>query len=299
MIQAAVFPGQGSQRVGMGLESLEGTSEVEKLLEVADELCECPLSDLMMNGPKEELDQTIHAQPAIFVANHILWSLIGRENVKPSYFAGHSLGELSACEAAGVFSFETGLAIVSRRATLMAEAAASKKGGMMAIIGLEDREVVEISANANLEAVNFNCPGQVVVAGDEEALRKSEDIFKKSGAKKVLKLAVGGAFHSKAMTGAAEGFSEFLEGIEFHRPKAPIVSSEIAEVVEEPKDIRRALSRQLVNPVRWRQTIDYMIKMGVEEFVEIGPGKVISGLIKRISREAIISHVAKYSSKNS
>ncbi|HEB12550.1 MAG TPA: [acyl-carrier-protein] S-malonyltransferase [Actinobacteria bacterium] len=290
MTLAAVFPGQGSQSVGMGHELLEQYSEVSIQLERADEICGYSLSALMKDGPRELLDKTVNAQPAIYLANHILWRLVRKTDIKPDFVAGHSLGELSACLAADMFSFEVGLEIVIHRAQLMSDAAAEFDGGMMAVIGLADLKVIKVSEEVGLEAVNFNCPGQVVVAGLKKDIESSKDTFKDAGARKVVQLAVSGAFHSSAMVMAARKFSEYLADKRFEEPRIPIISNETAKPLLEAEDVKAALARQLANPVRWRQCVEAMIEMGVDKFIEIGSGKVLTGLIKRISSEVAVKH---------
>ncbi len=290
MTLAAVFPGQGSQGVGMGHELLEQYPEISIQLEKADEICGYHLSAMMKDGPKELLDETANAQPAIYLANYILWRLARQRDINPDFVAGHSLGELSACLAADVFSFEAGLEIVIHRAQLMSDAAAEFDGGMMAVIGLADLKVIKISEEVGLEAVNFNCPGQVVVAGLKKDIEDSKDVFKEAGAKRVVSLAVGGAFHSSAMTMAAGKFSEYLADKRFKEPRIPIISNETTKSLLTAEDVKVALAKQLSSPVRWRQCIERMIEMDVDRFIEVGPGKVLTGLIKRISTDVAVKH---------
>ncbi len=290
MTQAAVFPGQGSQSLGMGHELIEQYPEISVQLERADEICGFSLSAIMKDGPKELLDETINAQPAIYLVNYILWRLARQNDINPDFVAGHSLGELSACLAADVFSFEVGLELVIHRAKLMSEAAAEFDGGMMAVIGLPDLKVIKTSEEVGLEAVNFNCPGQIVVAGLRKDIEDSKDVFKKAGARKVVQLAVSGAFHSSAMAMAARKFSEYLADKEFQEPRIPIISNETARPLLVAEDVKVALAKQLASPVRWRQCIETMIEMGVDQFVEVGPGKVLTGLIKRISTDVAVKH---------
>ena len=290
MTLAAVFPGQGSQYVGMGIDLLGRFPQIVDILELGDEIADRPISRVMAGGPKDLLDDTLNAQPAIFITNYIYWRLLKQEGLEVDYAAGHSLGELSACLAAGVFSFEDGLSIVKRRSELMAEASAGAAGGMLAVLGLEDARVVEIAAAAGIEPANYNCPGQVVVAGPMDKLERGADAFKSAGAKKVTKLAVSGAFHSSAMKTPARLFGRWLEDIDFADPLMPVIGNADAEPLLTAKAVKEALARQLVSPVRWQAGIERLIRRGVTGFVEVGPGRVLSGLIRRISPEVTIEH---------
>jgi [acyl-carrier-protein] S-malonyltransferase len=290
MTLAAVFPGQGSQYVGMGLDLAASATEVDRALKLADELLGRPLSDIIKQGPKAVLDDTANAQPAIFLTNYLHWSALRGAGFEPEYLAGHSLGELSACMAAGVFSLETGLAVVARRAALTAQAASGHDGGMAAVLGLDDTEVEEISAGAGLEVANYNCPGQVVVAGSRFDLNRAATDFKKAGARKVVELAVSGAFHSSVMAEPGRRFAEFLEDQDFSDPRIPIISNATTEELSTAAQVKLALARQISSPVRWTESINKLAAQGVTRFVEVGPGRVLSGLIKRIAPEATVEH---------
>jgi len=292
MTLAAVFPGQGSQYPGMCLELLDRYPEIVDIFAAAEDITDQPLSDLVSNGPKELLDDTLNAQPAIFTVNYVYWRILRQKGLRADYVAGHSLGELSACLAAGVFSFEDGLRIVKRRAELMSRAGVENGGGMMAVLGLDDAKVAEISAAVGLQPANYNCPGQVVVAGPNMSLEQGGDAFRSAGARKVVRLAVSGAFHSPAMAAPARLFDDWLQSIDFEEPLIPIISNVTAEPLLTAADVKKALARQLVSPVRWRRCIERLAQRGVDTFIEVGPGRVLSGLIKRIAPDATIEHAA-------
>lgn len=290
MTQAAVFPGQGSQYVGMCLDLIERHPQLEDIFNVADKLTGLDIYDLINEGPKEDLDETINAQPAIFVANYIYWSLLAAQGFRPDYVAGHSLGELSACLAAGVFGFEQGLYIVRHRAEFMAETARRAGGAMAAVLGLHEATVAQVAAGIGLEVANFNCPGQVVVAGSLDGMTKGLTAFKSAGAKKVVQLPVKGAFHSTFMSEAAAKFAVFFEEQSLADPQIPIIGNSGAQVLFTAADVRHELAKQIDSPVRWQESINQLLGRGVDKFIEVGPGRVLSGLIKRISSEVVIEH---------
>lgn len=292
MTLAAVFPGQGSQYLSMGLELVGRYPDVIDIFAVAEDVTDQPLSRLVSGGSKELLDETINAQPAIFTVNYLYWRILEQKGLQPDYVAGHSLGELSACQAAGVFSFEDGLRIVKRRANLMSAAAVETGGGMMAVIGLDEAKVADISAAVGLEPANYNCPGQVVVSGPTGSLEQGADAFKAAGARKVILLAVSGAFHSSAMSEPAKLFDDWLQTVDLEDPQIPVVSNTTAEPLLWADDVKAELSAQLVSPVRWQACIEGLAECGVDRFIEVGPGRVLSGLIKRIVPGAKIEHVA-------
>jgi len=292
MTLAAVFPGQGSQYLSMGLELVDRYPEVIDIFAVAEDVTDLPLSELVTDGPKELLDETINAQPAIFTVNYLYWRILKQMDLQPDYVAGHSLGELSACLAAGVFSFEEGLRIVKRRAELMSRAALETGGGMMAVLGLDDAKVAEIAGAVGLQPANYNCPGQVVVAGPNRNLERGGDAFKSAGARKVVLLAVSGAFHSSAMAMPARLFGDWLQSVHLDDPQIPIISNATAEPLLWADDVKAELAAQLVSPVRWQACIERLAQRGVDTFIEVGPGRVLGGLIKRILPEAKVEHVA-------
>jgi [acyl-carrier-protein] S-malonyltransferase len=291
MSTAIIFPGQGSQFIGMGEELAQRFTQAAETMALADEILGRPLEEIITNGPKDRLDDTLNAQPAIFVVNYMYYSFWKSLNRPTDYFLGHSLGELSACAAAGVFPFAVGLKIVDRRARLMAAAAAERPGGMLAVLGLDEETVVEVSEAAGIEVANFNSPGQIVVAGDNDKLAAAEAAFKDAGAKRVVKLSVSGPFHTSAMSGAADSFAEFLRPIEFKDPVAPVVSNVYGRGVTSGNVIKELLVKQIVSPVRWAGSIIWLVEEGVDTLIEVGPGKVLTGLTKRISDKISMRHV--------
>lgn len=293
MTQAAVFPGQGSQFIGMGLDLAESYPNIIDMFAVAEEISGQPLMEIVSKGPKELLDQTIVCQPAIFTVNYIYWSILKSAGLRFDYVAGHSLGELSACLAAGVFSFEDGLRIVKKRAELMSQAAIETPGGMMAVLGLDDAEVAQIAESLGLQPANYNSPGQVVIAGPAARLNTAPDAFKNAGARKVVRLAVSGAFHSRAMSEAAKSFEEWLQAVDFKEPRIPVIGNAAAKPYLSAEEIKYGLAAQIVSPVRWRECVEYLSQSGASTFIEVGPGRVISGLIKRILPEAIVEQAAQ------
>lgn len=293
MSRAVIFPGQGSQAVGMEAELLEAGSTTRDLWDRIDTVLERPLTKLIAGGPKEALDDTENAQPALFAIDLMYWRAVEERGWSADYFAGHSLGELAACAAAGVFSFEDGLKIVSRRAAFMAEAAVRRPGGMLAVLGLEPEPVGRVCRETGVELANLNSPGQIVVAGDFSGLDAAESVFQEMGAKRVVRLAVSGPFHSSVMAEAAESFSNFLGPLDFNDPEVPIVSNVTARPVATGDEVKANLVRQIESPVRWVESVVSLIDLGVTEFVEAGPGRVLSGLVKRISRAAALRHAGE------
>lgn len=284
---AVVFPGQGSQKVGM---EQELGSLATKLLAQADEVLNCNLSQLVINGPAEALNLTLNAQPALFVLNYAYWQALQAKKVTPAFLAGHSLGELSAYAAAEVYDFLTGLKIVQKRAQLMQAAAEKVPGVMLAVLGLDDKQVQAVSAKFGYEVANYNCPGQVVVSLKKDEQEKASEAFKAAGARKVVPLAVSGAFHCSLMKGAAAEFSAFLETVAFNNPKIPVISNVTARPVNSSLEVKNNLAKQITASVRWTETINYLKSKGVNCIIEGGPSKVLSGLIKRMGSEITVKH---------
>jgi [acyl-carrier-protein] S-malonyltransferase len=285
---AALFPGQGSQNVGMGAQLVQAFPEAAAIFERADQTLGFPLSTLCWEGPEEELRQTHNAQPAILVHSYAAWTVVKDDLLGSLRFAaGHSLGEFTAYTAAGSLDFEDAVRLVRRRGELMAEARA---GTMSAVVGLDAEAVENICAEASgdagvVVAANYNSPQQVVISGDVDAVAKAGELAKRAGAKMVQPLAVSGAFHSPLMADAESGLSEALEKVTFQDPEFPIVSNVTAGPIEDAGNARQALVRQLTAPVRWTQSVTYMAGEGVTSFVELGPGKVLTGLLRRIDRK--------------
>lgn len=291
---AYLFPGQGSQTVGMAKDQYDSNDSFRKLVNRADDLLGFKLSEIMFNGPVETLKQTEFTQPAIFLHSVALYSTL---DAAPQAVAGHSLGEFSALVACGAVSFEDALLIVRKRGELMQKAGSDNPGTMAAVIGMDDDKVESICVEATQRAgkvvvpANFNSPGQIVISGYEEAIDIALELFSSAGAKMVKKLPVSGAFHSPLMQPAFDGLKDGLQKLSISEPVCPIFSNFTAEATSDPEIIRKNVLQQLMNPVKWTQTLKNMEASGFSNFVEVGPGKVLQGLVKRtISFEQNIGH---------
>jgi [acyl-carrier-protein] S-malonyltransferase len=286
-MKAFVFPGQGSQFVGMAKEHYDQNSNVRELFDQADEILGFSLTNIMFDGPEDTLKQTEYTQAAIYLHSIALYMDQGET---PSCVAGHSLGEFTALTAAGVLSFEQGLELVRKRGVLMQSAGEKMDGTMAAIIGLDDEKVEElchnISTGENLivAAANFNSTGQVVISGSTKGVEMVVELAKSEGARMAMLLPVSGAFHSELMKPAFEDFKEFLSEIPFNDAKVPVYSNVDATASQSAGELKEKVLQQLISPVRWTQTIRNMMADGVTDLVEIGPGKVLQGLAKRIER---------------
>lgn len=282
------FPGQGSQQVGMGKDLVERFPAAAEVFARADEVLGFPLSRLCFEGPAEELNDTVNAQPAILTVSIAALRVLEARGERPVCVAGHSLGEFSALIAAGALTFEDALVVVQERGRLMKEAGIRHPGGMAAILGMDVEEVARICEQVSqatggyVGIANDNCPGQVVISGDEGALQASMEAAKAAGAKRVVRLAVSIAAHSPLMAEAAAAFRSVLAKVAFHRPRVPFVANATAEVLTEPETIREMLVRQLTSPVRWRNSVQAMLRCGAIRFIEVGPGEVLTGLLRRI-----------------
>ncbi|MDY6122491.1 MAG: ACP S-malonyltransferase [Porphyromonas sp.] len=287
MKTAYVFPGQGAQFVGMGKELYEENAIARKLFDSANDLLGFSITDIMFAGTADDLKQTKVTQPAVFLHSVALALSMG-DALKPDMTAGHSLGEFSALVAAGALSFEEGLNLVSRRAQAMQKACELRPSTMAAVLGLPDGQIKEIVATVQdtVVAANFNCPGQVVISGTVEGVDAACELLKAAGAKRALKLAVGGAFHSPLMEPAREELAEAIEQAKFNTPICPIYQNATAAPSSDPVEIKKHLIAQLTAPVRWTESVERMIADGATKFVELGPGAVLQGLIKKINREA-------------
>jgi len=285
----ALFPGQGSQSIGM-MQNLASNPLVKKTFDEASDILNTNFWD-MVNVENTDINQTINTQPLMLAAGIATWRVLEESNINhPSFSAGHSLGEFTALVAAKAFSFESGLHIVKKRAELMQNAVPSDEGAMAAILGLKDSEVINICNNLKekgvIEAVNFNSPGQVVVAGEKIIINTSLNVFKEAGAKRAIILPVSVPSHCSLMKEAAIEFKEFLSTINFAKPIFPVVQNFEAIPYDDEEKIKEGLFHQLFNPVRWTQTIEFMSEKKLNTFLEIGPGKVLTSLGKRINRDS-------------
>jgi [acyl-carrier-protein] S-malonyltransferase len=291
---AHVFPGQGSQSVGMGYKLYQSSPKAKEVFEEADEALQFSISRLCFEGPEEELRQTINAQPAIMTVSIACLRAASQVNhsISPAFVAGHSLGEYTALVAANVLRFSDAIRLVRERGRLMQKAGEIKPGGMAAVIGLDEAALREICRESGAEIANFNCSVQIVISGSKEALARAMDLAEARGARRVIPLQVSGAFHSTLMQPTIEGMSEAISQISFRTPKVPIVVNSTAQPVTTAEGVKEELLRQLCNCVQWQPSVEYMVEEGVSTFIEIGPGQVLSGLIKRISNKVQVLNVS-------
>lgn len=288
MKTAVLFPGQGAQKVGMGVEHYRSNKQFARKVDKANEILGYDLKEIMFEGPAEKLKQTEFTQPAIFTHSTALFSTL---DIEPDMTAGHSLGEFSALVACGALSFADALKVVDIRGQLMQQAGEENPGRMAALIGMDDEAVESICKEASNQtgkeviAANYNCPGQIVVSGATEAVDKAVEIAKERGCRLAKKLPVSGAFHSSLMEFAYNGLKEKLDEVEFKGAVCPVYSNYTAKPTQDAAIIKENLLNQLLNPVRWTQTLKKMKGDGAEQFVEVGPGKVLQGLVKRTLKE--------------
>ena len=298
MKSAWLFPGQASQYVGMGKDIFDHTDLGKHYFECANDIMECDIQSIIFYGPEEKLKQTQYTQPAIYIVSVILGELLKAKGFSPNAVAGHSLGEYSSLSIANAFDFETGLSLVKIRAENMAKAGAAQEGAMAAIIGIEDETVSELcsdySGNGVVVPANYNSPGQVVISGSPEAVESVMDSAKASGARMTVQLNVSGAFHSPLMAPAREALADSLDSLEISDSLFPIFTNVDAKPVTKGNDIKDSLIRQLENPVLWSKSILSMKESGIESFIEVGPGKVLQGLNKRIDRKTSCQGVESF-----
>jgi len=291
---AHVFPGQGSQSVGMGHKLYQSSPKAKEVFQEADEALQFSLSRLCFEGPEDELRQTINAQPAIMTVSVACLRAASEVNhtVSPAFVAGHSLGEYTALVAADVIGFTDAIRLVRERGRLMQKAGEIKPGGMAAVIGLDEAALKEICRESGAEIANFNCSAQIVISGSKEALARAMELAKARDARRVILLQVSGAFHSTLMQPTIEGLSAAISQINFRTPEVPIVVNSTAQPVTTAEGVKEELLRQLCNCVQWQPSVEYMVEEGVSTFIEIGPGQVLSGLIKRISNKVQVLNMS-------
>lgn len=289
-MKAYIFPGQGAQFKGMGQDLYEKSPLAKELFEKANDILGFSITNVMFEGTAEDLKRTKVTQPAIFLHSVILSKVLGN-SFKPDMVAGHSLGELSALVANKVLGFEDGLRLVSKRALAMQHACELEESTMAAVLGLEDSMVEAICADTKgiVVAANYNCPGQLVISGEQLAVEKACEELKERGARRAMILPVGGAFHSPLMEPAREELAAAIEETTFSNPVCPIYQNVSTFAVTDPNEIKKNLMFQLTAPVKWTQSVQNMIKDGATEFIEVGPGKVLQGLVKKIDRNATVS----------
>ena len=289
-MKAYVFPGQGAQFVGMGKDLYETNEAARDLFEKANDILGFRITDLMFNGTDEDLRRTDITQPAVFLHSVVLAKALG-DDFRPDMTAGHSLGEFSALVAAGALSFEDGLRLVSARAHAMQKACELKPSTMAAIIGLPDEKVEEVLKGVDgvVVCANYNCPGQIVISGEEHAIDAACKLLSEAGARRALKLKVGGAFHSPLMEPARAELAAAIEKTEFHTPVCPVSQNVDAKPHTDPVEIKANLVAQLTSPVRWTASVQQMVADGADEFTELGPGKVLQGLVSKIDKTVAVA----------
>ncbi|WP_141431218.1 ACP S-malonyltransferase [Bacillus sp. 03113] len=294
---AFLFPGQGSQAVGMGQSLAEANNDSKEIFEKANQALNIDLSKLIFEGPAEELTITYNAQPALLTTSIAVLEYFKQFDIKPDYVAGHSLGEYTALVAAGVFSFEDGVKAVRKRGELMDEAVPNGEGAMAAVLGL-DRDTLrsitdEVTEDGHsVQLANLNCPGQIVISGTKQGVEDASEKAKLKGAKRAIPLQVSGPFHSELMKPAAEKFKNVLNEISLQNANIPVIANVTASIMSDAVDIKVKLVEQLYSPVLWEDSVQKMLELGVDTFIEIGPGKVLTGLVKKVNRSVKVYNVS-------
>jgi len=291
MTQVAwVFPGQGAQSVGMARDLYDNLDSARDIFNQADDALGFAFSKLIFEGPEDELLQTINTQPALLVASFACLEAAreigGNSLPAPAFLAGHSLGEYTALAIAGVFDFATAVRLARERGRLMHEAGQASPGSMAAIIGLGEAILNEVCQKSDTVMANINCPGQIVISGAVDNIARAMEMATVAGASRAIPLQVSGAFHSPLMKPAADGLAEYVNSLSFQNPSIPVIGNTTGEPLTTAESVKTELLNQLLNPVQWQRTIEYMVNKGVPTFIEIGPGKVLTGLIRRINKEA-------------
>ncbi|OGO03369.1 MAG: [acyl-carrier-protein] S-malonyltransferase [Chloroflexi bacterium RBG_13_54_8] len=283
---AYVFPGQGSQRVGMGRDLYDSSPQARAVFEEADSVLGFPITELCFEGPQELLRQTQNAQPAILVVSvAYLKASPQLQGIVPAFVAGHSLGEYTALVAAHVLDFAEALYLARERGRLMQESGDKVPGGMVAILGLEEDSLDEVCQSTGAQVANINCPGQIVISGAAENIARAAELTKAKGARSVVPLQVSGAFHTRLMEPAVEGMSQAISRIAFRDPLVPVIANTTARLMRDGEAVKAELLHQLCHCVQWQRSVEHMIQEGVSTFFEVGPGQVLTGLIKRTSKE--------------
>lgn len=298
---AFVFPGQGSQIVGMGQDLYQQHDEAKQLFEKADQKLAFALSTLMFNGPQEQLTITYNAQPALLTTSYAFFTALAEAGITPDYTAGHSLGEYTALAAAGAISFEDAVYTVRKRGEFMEAAVPNKQGTMAAILGMDRQALTEVTeavtaSGETVQLANMNCPGQIVISGTREGVQQAMVQAKEQGAKRAIGLDVSGPFHSALLKPAAAKLQDVLDEVSIVQAKVPVISNVTAEPISGPTEIKEKLIEQLYSPVLWEDSVNTLLSLGVDTFVEVGPGKVLSGLIKKIDRSVTLYSVSDLAS---